>query len=76
MLYKPSELPRGEDAIIDPALRRILNWRDPQLVEAPKSPDPAVSIAFVQENAGAISANFREVIAMVAVTERGRGEQS
>jgi hypothetical protein len=50
MLVRPKDLPTAEDMRVDPALERIVNWKEPQAEESAEQRDPATQVAFAEKS--------------------------
>jgi hypothetical protein len=56
MYMKPSELPRGEDAEVDAALRKVTDWK---LENSEERAPSAQSVSFVQDHLTTFFASIR-----------------
>lgn len=50
MLVRPRDLPTAEEMYVDPALERIVNWKEPQAEESAEQGDPVTQVTFAEKS--------------------------
>jgi hypothetical protein len=62
MIVKPNELPKAEDVKIDPALKKVTNWR---LENTDDPPDPDRALAFVDSHVTSFFGAMRRAFKLI-----------